>query len=300
MDSNNQENQANTPVEAQPPQPIFTSQSEFNPQVETQPQDNDDVQSKPKTKLSKKLAIIVISVLSVLLIIFIAVVIYVATFSVNYKDAYTKSNEVSDSWNSFSARHNEVSDSLNLEVSDFDKKLSEEKAAFDKFKSSYKKLEETSMLKDGEIKLKYDTYIKKVDVIVPKIEVYFDVEPSIYNFSQKVSKLGAKATLTDAEIDDLVSTLVSSKNAKLKDFGQNYASLAKKMYGTIAAYNKTHSTADYAALTLAKSEFNDLVGKMENLPGELGIVTSGDIDQMTSAWRDLSGVISAKYSNSKR
>lgn len=288
------------PQQAQPQmptQPVMPQFQQPQPQSQQQPQNNYVEQPVAKKKLSKKLIIIIASVSAALIIGLVLFVVYAVFFAIDYKDAYTKSNEVAQTWNDFSAKYNEVNDLL----SDGDDEelatgLTEGKSAFNKFKTAYKQLDGATVLRDKSVKEKYDLFKKQTDLVVPKIEAYFEIVTPLHEFVAKSEEISSSGAMTDTEIDDITSPLVNSTNSKLKQFGKDFTAAAKKFYSAIEAYNVSHSSADYEKALDAKDEFTDLVSDKEALEKRIGVVTSSDISDLRSAWQGLKDKISDKYS----
>lgn len=274
------------PINAQPPIQNNQPSSQF-----------DNIQQPVvKKKMSKKLVVIIVSISVALLIGIAAFLTYATFFVIDYKDAYTKSNEVASSWNDFRTKYNDLSGVASSGSDDeVSKDLDEAKSSLAKFKAAYKKLDGASVLKDKAIKEKYDAFEKQADLVVPKIETFFEVVKPLHDFVVKSKEVSSSGKMTDTEIDDIVSPLVNSSNQKLKEFGEEFAASAKKLYSAVEDYNAKPSSANYSKVSSARTEFYKITSDKTELEKRIGVVTYDDISNLVDAWDALRDKIADKY-----
>lgn len=286
------------PVEQPLPEVVQPIMAPLQPEpiVQQKTQPDNTQQLVPKKKISKKLKLIIIAVLGALLIGFVSFVVYAVFFTIDYKDVYTKSDEVARTWNDFSAKYNKVNDLMNVgSDSEIAYSLSEEKISLDKFKTAYKQLDGLSALKDKAVKEKYDLFKKQTDVIIPETEAYFEIVTPLHEFLIRSAVISSKSTMTDIEINNISSPLINSTNSKLILFGKDFSAAAKKFYAAIEAYKVSQSAADYAKVLDAKNEFTALASDKVTLDEKIGVVTSDELNKLADSWQSLRDEIANKY-----
>ena len=248
-----------------------------------------------KKKLSKKQLIMIIA--AAVFVIGLVVVLLVFLLRTDYAGAYAKAEEASASFEKFYSTSNSVSDLMTTDSSEFATDLGQEKTYYNDFKKAYLEIGQSSALKDKDIKEKYTAFKAQADSIVPKMDVYFETATPIHDFVIKAKKLSSTSATkwTDADVDDLVSSLVKSTNDKLVSFGKKFSEASKNLIKSVNNYKNSGKSSDYALYTQAKSDYSAAYSSSSKISDELGVMTSSDANKLTDLWKSLKTTISEKY-----
>ena len=244
----------------------------------------------PHKKLSKKL-IIFIAIYAVVIACAVIILTFLVLKKTEYNDIYTKSQNVAVSWNDFISKHSDVSRLVDTDSTDFSSSLDKEKTAYGKFTNDYQIFINSPLIKDSDIKAKYDASKIQANLTINKINIYFEIINPIHEFVVKSKQLPESDIWSDAEVDNLVAPLISSKNDLLVKFGQEFSNAAKKLFASINTYEISGKYADYSLYLSEKSNFSTNFSDLSELDNRFGAVNNDDINKLSDLWSKLNNAI---------